>query len=73
VIIRSLLDNLSSKGNYPNLLVRLKGVNNEEINKRDVCFNVFNAFNGFNILKFWYKGRMVSKKEGKSGVVYIEL
>jgi hypothetical protein len=52
VIIGLLLDNLSSRGNYLNLLARLKGVNNKGINKRDVYFNIFNAFNGFNILKF---------------------
>jgi hypothetical protein len=52
VIVGPLLDNLSSRSNYPNLLARLKGVNNKGINKRDICFNVFNAFNGFNIPKF---------------------
>jgi hypothetical protein len=52
VIARPLLDNLSSRGNCPNLLARLKGVNNKGINKRDVYFNVFNTFNSFNILKF---------------------
>jgi hypothetical protein len=52
VIIGLLLDNLNSKSNYLNLLIRLKGVNNKGINKRDVYFNVFNAFNSFNILKF---------------------
>jgi hypothetical protein len=52
VIAEPLLNDLSSRGNYPNLLVRLKGVNNKEINKRDAYFNVFNAFNSFNILKF---------------------
>jgi hypothetical protein len=49
---RTAFNNLSSRGNYLNLLARLKGVNNKGINKRDVCFNVFNAFNSFNILKF---------------------
>jgi hypothetical protein len=52
VIIRLLLNDLSSKDNCPNLLIRLKGVNNKGINKRDVYFNVFNAFNTFNVLKF---------------------
>jgi hypothetical protein len=47
-----LLDKLSNRGNCPNLLARLKGVNNKGINERDVYFNVFNAFNGFNVLKF---------------------
>jgi hypothetical protein len=73
VIIRLLLNNLSSKGNYLNLLARLKSVNNKGINKRDVYFNVFNTFNSFNVLKFYYKGRIVFRKEGKSRVVYIEL
>jgi hypothetical protein len=54
VIARPLLNNLSSKGNRLNLLTRLKGVNNKGINKRDVCFNVFNTlivliFQSFNI------------------------
>jgi hypothetical protein len=52
VIIRLLLDDLSYRGNCPNLLARLKGVDNKGINKKDVCFNVFNAFNSFNIPKF---------------------
>jgi hypothetical protein len=52
IIIEPFLDNLSSKGNYLNLLARLKSVNNKGINKRDVYFNVFNTFNGFNIPKF---------------------
>jgi hypothetical protein len=47
-----LLNNLNSKGNYSNLLARLKVVNNKGINKRDTYFNVFNTFNSFNILKF---------------------
>jgi hypothetical protein len=52
VIIRLLLNNLSNKGNYSNLLIRLKGVNNKGINKKNIYFNIFNAFNSFNILKF---------------------
>jgi hypothetical protein len=52
VIVRLLLNNLNSRDNCSNLLIRLKGVNNKGINKRDVYFNVFNAFNSFNILKF---------------------
>jgi hypothetical protein len=52
VIAGPLLDNLSGRGNCPNLLARLKGVNNKGINERDVCFNVFNAFNGFDVPKF---------------------
>jgi hypothetical protein len=47
-----LLNNLSYKDNYPNLLIRLKGVNNKGINKRDIYFNVFNTFNSFDVLKF---------------------
>jgi hypothetical protein len=52
VIAGPLLDNLSSRGDCPNLLARLKGVNNKGIDKRDVCFDVFDAFDGFDILKF---------------------
>jgi predicted AAA+ superfamily ATPase len=52
VIIRLLLNNFNSKGNYSNLLIRFKGVNNKGINKKDVYFNVINAFNSFNVLKF---------------------
>jgi hypothetical protein len=52
VIAGPLLDDLSSRGNCPNLLVRLKGVNNKGINKRDIYFDIFNAFNGFNVPKF---------------------
>jgi hypothetical protein len=49
---KTAFNNLNSKSNCPNLLIRLKGVNNKGINKRDVCFNIFNTFNSFNILKF---------------------
>jgi hypothetical protein len=52
VIVGLLLDDLSNRGNCPNLLARLKGVNNKGINKKNVCFNVFNAFNSFDVLKF---------------------
>jgi hypothetical protein len=52
VIVGPLLDNLSSRGDRLDLLVRLEGVDNEGIDKRDVCFDVFDAFNGFNVLKF---------------------
>ena len=52
VIVGPLLNNLSDRGDCPNLLARLKGVDNKGINERDVCFNVFNAFNGFNVPKF---------------------
>jgi hypothetical protein len=45
-------NNLNSRGNCSNLLIRLKGVNNKGINKRNVYFNVFNTFNSFNVLKF---------------------
>jgi hypothetical protein len=58
-IARSPLGELSSKGNYPDLFKGFKGVNNNRINKRDVCFNNFNRINGFNVLKFYYKGRIV--------------
>jgi hypothetical protein len=59
VIVRSLLGELSGRGDYSNLFKGFKGVNNSRINKRDVYFNNFNRINGFNILKFYYKGRMV--------------
>ena len=59
VIARSPLGELSSRGDYPDLFRGFKGVNNSRINKRDVCFNNFNRINGFNVLKFYYKGRMV--------------
>jgi hypothetical protein len=52
VIVEPLLNNLSGRGNCSNLLARLKGVDDEGINERDICFNVFNAFNGFNVPKF---------------------
>jgi hypothetical protein len=56
---RSPLDKLSSRGDYPNLFGGFKGINNSRINKRDVYFNDFNRINGFNVLKFYYKRRMV--------------
>jgi hypothetical protein len=56
---RSPLGELSSRGDCPNLFRGFKGVNNSRINKRDVCFNNFNGINGFDVLKFYYKGRMV--------------
>jgi hypothetical protein len=59
VIARSPLGKLSSGGNCPDLFRGFKGVNDSRINKRDVCFNNFNRINGFNVLKFYYKGRMV--------------
>jgi hypothetical protein len=59
VIVRSPLSKLGSRGDYPNLFKGFKGINNSRINKRDVCFNDFNRINSFNILKFYYKGRMV--------------
>ena len=59
VIIRSPLGKLSSGGNYSNLFGGFKGVNNSRINKRDVYFNDFNRINSFDVLKFYYKGRMV--------------
>ena len=57
--MRSPLGELSGRGNYLDLFRGFKGVNNSRINKRDVCFNDFNRINGFNVLKFYYKGRMV--------------
>ena len=57
--MKSPLSELSSRGNCLNLFRGFKSVNNNRINKRDVYFNDFNRINGFNILKFYYKGRMV--------------
>jgi hypothetical protein len=59
VIARSPLNELNSKGDYLNLFKGFKGVNNNRINKRDVYFNDFNRINSFNVLKFYYKERMV--------------
>jgi hypothetical protein len=59
VIVRSPLGELNSRGNYSNLFKGFKGINNSRINKRDVYFNNFNRINSFNILKFYYKERMV--------------
>ena len=56
---RSPLGELGNRGNYPDLFGGFKGINNSRINKRDVYFNDFNGINGFNVLKFYYKGRMV--------------
>ena len=58
-IARSPLGELGGRGDYSNLFRGFKGVNNSRINKRDVYFNDFNRINGFNVLKFYYKGRMV--------------
>ena len=58
-IARSPLGELGGGGNCPNLFRGFKGVNNSRINKRDVYFNNFNRINSFNVLKFYYKGRMV--------------
>jgi hypothetical protein len=59
VIARSPLGELSNRGDCPNLFRGFKGVNNNRINKRDVCFNDFNKINSFNVQKFYYKGRIV--------------
>jgi hypothetical protein len=59
VIARSPLGELGGGGNYSNLFGGFKGINNSRINKRDIYFDNFNKINGFNILKFYYKGRMV--------------
>ena len=59
VIARSPLGKLSSRGDCLNLFEGFKGINNSRINKRDVCFNDFNRINGFDVPKFYYKGRMV--------------
>ena len=59
VIARSPLGKLGGRGDYPDLFKGFKGVNNSRINKRDVYFNDFNGINSFNVLKFYYKERMV--------------
>ena len=59
VIVRSSLGELSSRGNYFNLFKGFKGINNSRINKRDVYFNNFNKISSFNVLKFYYKERIV--------------
>ena len=59
VIVRLFLSELNSKSNYFNLFKGFKGINNNRINKRDIYFNNFNKINSFNILKFYYKGRIV--------------
>jgi PPE-repeat protein len=59
VIARSSLSELNSRGNCSDLFKGFKGINNSRINKRDVYFNNFNRINSFNILKFYYKERMV--------------
>jgi hypothetical protein len=58
-IARLFLVELSNRGDCSDLFRGFKGVNNSRINKRDVYFNNFNRINGFNILKFYYKERMV--------------
>ena len=58
-IARSPLGELGSGSDCPDLFRGFKGVNNNRINKRDVYFNNFNKINGFNVLKFYYKRRMV--------------
>jgi len=58
-IARSPLGELGGGSNYSNLFGGFKGVNNGRINKGDVYFNDFNRINSFNVLKFYYKGRMV--------------
>jgi hypothetical protein len=58
-IARSPLGELSGGGDCPDLFGGLKGVNNSRIDKRDVYFNDFNRINGFDIPKFYYKGRIV--------------
>jgi hypothetical protein len=59
VIARSPLSELGGRGDCLNLFRGFKGINNSRINKRDVYFNNFNRINGFNVLKFYYKGRIV--------------
>ena len=58
-IARSPLGELGGRVNYLDLFGGFEGVNNSRINKRDVYFNNFDRINGFNVLKFYYKGRIV--------------
>ena len=59
VIARSPLGELDGRGDCLDLFKGFKGINNSRIDERDVCFNNFNRINGFNVLKFYYKGRIV--------------
>jgi hypothetical protein len=59
IITRSPLSELNNRGDCLNLFGGFKGVNNNRINKRNVCFNNFNRINSFNVLKFYYKRRIV--------------
>ena len=59
VIVKSPLGELNNRGNYSNLFEGFKGINNSRINKRDVYFNNFNRINSFNVLKFYYKEKIV--------------
>jgi hypothetical protein len=52
IITRSLLSNLSNRGNCLDLFKGFKDINNKRINKRDVYLMVFKSFINFNILKF---------------------
>ena len=56
---RSPLGELGGGSDYPDLFEGFKSVNGSRINKGDVCFNDFNRINGFNVLKFYYKRRIV--------------
>jgi hypothetical protein len=58
-IARSPLGELGSGVDCPDLFGGFKGINDSRINERDVYFNNFNRINGFDVLKFYYKGRMV--------------
>jgi len=57
--VRSPLSEFNNRGDYSDLFKGFKGINNNRINKRDVYFNNFNRINSFNVLKFYYKGRIV--------------
>jgi hypothetical protein len=57
--VRSPLGELNSKGNCLNLFRGFKSINNNKINKNNVYFNNFNRINSFNVLKFYYKRRIV--------------
>jgi len=50
-----------------------KSINNNRINKRDVCFNDFNRINSFNILRFYYKKEYFYKNKNNKRGYYIRL
>ena len=58
-IARSPLGELGGGSDCPDLFRGFEDINDGRIDKRDVCFNDFDGINGFDVPKFYYKGRMV--------------